>query len=89
MFLDAIHSQLSTTPRNTGSNTRLARALRERLFPRSTERGPIEASGHWSRSASRSRFPRSTERGPIEARGAFIGAYYEMDVSTLYRAWPH
>jgi len=43
MFLDAIHSQLSTTPRNTGSNTRLARALRERLFPRSTERGPIEA----------------------------------------------
>ena len=43
MFLDAIHSQLSTTPRNTGSNTRLARALRERRFPRSTERGPIEA----------------------------------------------
>jgi len=42
MFLDAIHSQLSTTPRNTGSNTRLARALRERLFPRSTSVAPLK-----------------------------------------------
>ena len=67
MFLDAIHSQLSTTPRNTGSNTRLARALRERLFPRSTERGPIEAGLARPRPVCRIRFPRSTERGPIEA----------------------
>jgi len=69
MFLDAIHSQLSTTPRNTGSNTRLARALRERLFPRSTERGPIEAWRSIRSNHIRGPFPRSTERGPIEASG--------------------
>ena len=36
-------------------------------FPRSTERGPIEAWWAVACRGSRNCFPRSTERGPIEA----------------------
>jgi len=36
-------------------------------FPRSTERGPIEASRGGGGSDRLPGFPRSTERGPIEA----------------------
>ena len=85
-----------------------------RGFPRSTERGPIEARAPPVRRTGGSPFPRSTERGPIEA--PVLSATLEvghlgfhalpsvaplklvwtlrvacrfMDVSTLYRAWPH
>jgi len=37
------------------------------LFPRSIERGPIEATTAISARACQITFPRSIERGPIEA----------------------
>ena len=37
------------------------------IFPRSTERGPIEAIKLLAAVFADDRFPRSTERGPIEA----------------------
>ena len=41
--------------------------LRWRRFPRSSERGPIEATCPPSATAPLDSFPRSSERGPIEA----------------------
>ena len=38
-------------------------------FPRSNERGPIEALGSSTVKEAYHRFPRSNERGPIEAGG--------------------
>jgi len=38
------------------------------MFPRSTERGPIEARLVALRHKGTRQFPRSTERGPIEAK---------------------
>src|SRR5579875_178301 len=37
-------------------------------FPRSTDRGPVEAATTTARLAAHVAFPRSTDRGPVEAR---------------------
>jgi len=37
-------------------------------FPRSFDRGPIEASELWRSTFTSGKFPRSFDRGPIEAR---------------------
>src|SRR5437762_6980611 len=42
-------------------------------FPRSPERGPIEASRRMRFCSSSGRFPRSPERGPIEAQEGATG----------------
>ena len=51
-----------------------------RKFPRSHERGPIEARPHEKKLRGRSRrFPRSHERGPIEAQW-LVGGLYRVEL---------
>jgi len=47
-----------------------ARAKNSR-FPRSNERGPVEARTWFAPGKTRASFPRSNERGPVEADQAY------------------
>ena len=60
-----------------------AEKVRRKRFPRSKERGPIEAEGICSGFLGAGRFPRSKERGPIEAVG-LVG--YGVEASEDFRA---
>ena len=53
--------------RNEPSNPHTHHKIRMQLFPRSSERGPIEACQRVRVRATGRGFPRSSERGPIEA----------------------
>ena len=53
--------------RNFGASSLKTDRMSGRQFPRSQERGPIEANPLYSEIADQGVFPRSQERGPIEA----------------------
>ncbi len=64
-WLPRFHVRLSVAPLKLfGEGGKVKPRL---LFPRSAERGPIEATFHVARSGHGFAFPRSAERGPIEA----------------------
>src|SRR2546421_385142 len=54
--------------RHVGCSSLTIRGFRRRLFPRSSERGPIEARLRLPVHHPKAKFPRSSERAPIEAR---------------------
>jgi|SRR5215208_7902390 len=65
------------------------RRLRAELFPRSIERGSIEARASDSLRLYMVKFPRSIERGSIEAPSTPSAPILISRVSTLNRAWLH
>ena len=65
------------------------RPRRRQRFPRSKNRGPIEAFSRRGRSHSRACFPRSKNRGPIEAGNGWTAAPVRRPLSTVKEPWPH
>ena len=63
--------------------------MRRLDFPRSTERGPIEAFEILRYDIGGVSFPRSTERGPIEAPAAINVAAGAFGLSAFNRTRPH
>ena len=59
------------------------------MFPRSKERGPIEARSMNLYISVYTLFPRSKERGPIEAQPARLIAALIVIVSSFERTRPH